>query len=66
MTGINRNKLRGLRAEKKLTQKQVSEALNISETSYIFKEQGKRQFTDVEIFLLAKLLQVEISYFFTN
>ena len=66
MPGINRNKLRGLRAEKNLTQKQVAEALNISETTYIFKEQGKRQFTDIEIVLLAKVLGVTESIFFEN
>lgn len=66
MPGINRNKLKGLRVEKSLTQKQVAEALNISETSYIFKEQGKRQFTDVEIVLLAKVLNVEEAIFFEN
>ena len=66
MPGINRDKLRGLRAEKKLTQKQVAVALNISETTYIFKEQGKRQFTDSEIVMLAKILKVEEAVFFEN
>ena len=66
MPGINRNKLRGLRAEKNLTQEQVAEKLNITRVTYNAKEKGKTEFTEIEIAKLTKIFKVKRNVFFTK
>lgn len=61
---MNLAKLRGLRAEKRLTQKDMAEKMSISTSSYLLKEKGDRKFSADEVNLLAKIFEVEISYFF--
>ena len=52
-------KLRGLRAEKNLTQSELAGKLNISKTTYARKENGLCQFYAAEIALLIELFGVK-------
>ena len=63
---MNRAKLKGLRAEKGFTQEKIAEAIGIGVTTYILKEQGKREFTESEISKLGDILNVNPSIFFVN
>lgn len=57
--------LYGLRkADKRYTQKQMAEYLNISEKSYRDKELGHREFTQDEMFEIAKLFNRKIDDIF--
>ena len=56
---INRDKLRGLRAEKGLSQKEIADLLGISSTSYNFKENGERQFTEKEVLKLFEIFKTK-------
>lgn len=63
---MNLNKLKGLRAEKELTQKDMAEKLGISSNSYLLKENGKREFSASEVHKMAEIFKVEESYFFAQ
>jgi len=47
------------RVRSKLTQKQIAEKLEMSTTSYCYKESGRRQFTVEEFINICKILKVE-------
>lgn len=63
---MNLNKLRGLRAEKRLTQKQLADLIGMPAVTYISKEQGKHDFKVNEIIKIADVLGVDKSIFFDN
>lgn len=57
-------KIRGLMAEHKESQKDLSEVLRISPNSVYNKLNGHSQFTVSEISIIAEHYKTEISYFF--
>ena len=63
---MNLNKLKGLRVENGLTQKELAEKLGFSETTYVLKEKGRVPFKDYEIAELCKIFNVSASIFFEN
>ena len=50
------NNIKAERARKGLTQVDMAKRLGMSETTYIFKENGRRQFTINELMLIAVIL----------
>ncbi len=52
---MNKLEIRGARARKGLTQKDVAEAIGITQATYSQKETGHTRFTDVEKISLARL-----------
>lgn len=62
--GINRDRLRGLRVEKGLTQVELAKLLNISEKTYVLKEKGRVPFKDYEITQLCEIFEKNVEYFF--
>ena len=63
---MNLAKLRGLRAEKRLTQKDLAEAIKMPLSTYCLKEQGKSKFKVDEVNKICNILEVDSSIFFTN
>jgi transcriptional regulator with XRE-family HTH domain len=63
---LNTNKIRGLMAEKGITQADVAKKLNISQNSVGNKLQGKTKFTANEIGLLCNVFKVMPGIFFTG
>lgn len=57
-------KLYELRKEAGLTQAQMAEKLNISETTYRSKELGQTDFKSTEMFLIADILEKDIHEIF--
>lgn len=57
-------KLYELRKQAGLTQAQMAEKLNISETTYRSKELGQTDFKSTEMFLIADILEKDIHEFF--
>lgn len=57
-------KLYELRKEAGLTQVQMAEKLNISETTYRSKELGQTDFKSTEMFLIADILEKDIHEIF--
>ena len=57
-------KLYELRKEAGLTQAQMAEKLNISETTYRSKELGQTDFKSTEMFLIAKINKKDIHEIF--
>lgn len=62
--GLKVNKIKGLMAEKEISQEQLAEVLNISLTSVNLKLQGKRQFKANEISIIARYFNVEVDFLF--
>lgn len=58
-------KIRGKRAELKLSQRNVAQILGISITAYVQKENGKRQFTLLEIYKLCDIFNCSFNELFT-
>lgn len=63
---MNLDILRGKMAEKRITQEQLAEKLNLSRNSVSKKVSGQRQFTVDELKIITELLEVEIAIFFNN
>ncbi len=63
---MNLDKLRGLRVEHGLTQKNIAEKIGINLSTYTLKENGKRDFTASEISKLCEIFNVKSSIFFDN
>lgn len=61
---INRNKLRGLMAERGIKQGELAKSIGISVNSFNMKLNEKSRFDENEIYLIAKKLRVEINYLF--
>ena len=57
-------KLYELRKQAGLTQAQMAETLNISETTYRSKELGQTDFKSTEMFLIADILEKDIHEIF--
>lgn len=55
-----------LRKEKGMTQKQLAKKLGISETAYRQKEKGQRAFKSDEMFIIADVLEKDISEIFSD
>lgn len=62
--GLKVNKIKGLMAEKEISQEQLAEVLNISLTSVNLKLQGKRQFKANELGIIARYFDVEVDFLF--
>lgn len=56
-----KNKLIRTRKEKKFSQQDIAEYLNISQTQYVRKEKGDVEISETEWEKIAKLLDVEIT-----
>lgn len=61
---INRNKLRGLMAEKNIKQVDMAEAIGISTNAFNMKLNEKSRFDENEIFAIAKRLGVDVDFLF--
>lgn len=57
-------RLKGFRAEKGLTQKQMAETLGMNEDTYRKKENGKREFTLSEVAKAKEVLGIDPEYYF--
>ncbi len=62
---INRDKLRGLMAERKITQAKLAKEIGISTNSLNMKLNGKTSFNESEIRSIAKCLDVSTDFLFT-
>ena len=60
------SKLRGIRAEKKISQQQLAEVIGVSKVTYSKKERGVTTFTLPEAVLIAQHLGVDISDIFLS
>lgn len=60
------DRLRGLRLKKNLKQKQVADALGISESAYGYYEQGRREPSQESLVKLAELLETSVDYLLTG
>lgn len=58
-------RIRGKRAELKLSQRNVAEQLDLSLNAYAQKENGKRQFTLLEIYKLCDIFNCSFNELFT-
>ena len=63
---MNLYKLRGLRAEKRLSQKALADLIGMPTSTYVSKEQGKFDFKVNEIIAIADVLGVDKSIFFED
>lgn len=61
---INRNKLRGLMATRGIGQGELAKKLNLSYNSLNMKVNGKNQFTEKEIKIIADYFNVDVSFLF--
>lgn len=61
---LQTNKLKGVRAEKGLTQGDMAKLLDISHLTYHLKENGKRIFSLVEAQKISGILDKPLDYFF--
>lgn len=61
---INRNKLRGLMAERNIKQGEMAEAIGISVNAFNMKLNEKSRFDENEIYAIAEKLQVEVNFLF--
>lgn len=66
MNMINRNKLRGLMAEQKITQTKLAKELGISKNSLNTKINGKSVFNENEISKISNLLGIDAGFLFEN
>lgn len=55
-----------LRKEKGITQKEMAQKLDISETAYRQKEKGQRAFKSDEMFIIADILEKDIGEIFSD
>jgi transcriptional regulator with XRE-family HTH domain len=62
---FNPNKVKGLIAEKGITQEILASVLGISDTALNYKLLRKSQFKDTEIAKMADYFNVDVSYFFS-
>lgn len=58
------DKVRGVAAEKRFTQRRISDTLGISRTSVVERINGRIAFTGPELFTLAVAMRVPVSRFF--
>lgn len=56
--------LKGLRAQRGLSQEAMSKVLGISETSYVSKENGKRDWKSSEMFMMSKFFNCTLDAIF--
>ena len=61
---VNRNKLRGMMAEKNKKQIDVANALGISVNAFNMKLNGKTKFNESEVKGIADYLNVQIDFLF--
>ncbi len=61
---MNLAKLKGLRVEKGLTQKEFADAIGMPLSTYCSKEQGKSDFKVEEVNIICAFFQVESKIFF--
>ena len=61
---LDLNKIRGQMAYKRITGIELAEKLEISQTSFYKKINGKRQFTANELGLIASVLEKEVNFFY--
>lgn len=57
-------KVRGVSAERRLTQQGIADALELSRTSVVERINGRVPFTATEILILARTLNVQVGRFF--
>ncbi len=55
-------KIRNLREDKDLRQIDIAQILQLSQSGYMSKENGKRKFTDTEIVILSEYFNVSTDY----
>lgn len=60
------DRLRELRLKKNLKQKQVADALGISESAYGYYEQGRREPSQESLVKLAEILNTSVDYLLTG
>jgi len=60
---MNTNRIRGLMAERRITQQEVSTRLGISSNTFRNKLSGKTDFKIAELKTLADFLDVDVSIF---
>lgn len=58
------DKVRGVAAEKRFTQKRIAETLDLSRTSIVERYGGRVPYTGVELFELAEAMHVPVTRFF--
>ena len=56
--------LKGLRAERGMSQADVAKIVGISEGSYLHKENGKRDFTSTEMRIIKRFFKVSLDALF--
>lgn len=64
--GFNENKVRGLLAEKKVTQEELASAIGVTYTTLNNKLNGRTQFNVNEISKIARFFDKEVAYFFAE
>ncbi len=60
--GCVKNRIRGMREDRDLTQQQVADALGITQRKYSYLETGVQQWTDELLIQLANFYRVSIDY----
>lgn len=60
------NKVRGVAAEKRYTQKRIADTLGIARSSVVARFNGSTPFTSTELAVLAKDMQVSVSRFYPH
>lgn len=60
------DKVRGVAAEKRFTQKRIAETLAISRTSVVERMNGRIPFSGAEILALSEAMNVPVSRFFPD
>lgn len=61
---INRNKLRGLMAERSVKQAELAKVIGIAINTFNSKLLGKNQFTEKEIKIIADYFNVDVAFLF--
>lgn len=62
--GLKVSKIKGLMAEREISQEKLADVLELSITSVNLKLQGKRQFNANEISKIARFFDVEVDFLF--
>lgn len=64
MVTINYDNIRAEMARKKISGVEIAKKLNLSQNSFYKKINGKRNFTALELGILANILDTEINFFY--
>lgn len=62
----DQSRLRGLRAERKITMEEMAKIIDVTPLTYSKKERGISEFTLPEAVIISKFLGIEISEIFLN